>query len=222
MKILKQKKILFLEDNIAFANDTIRFLNNYVKEVVHVESIKDALLKFNEEDIDIIISDLKVQDGIALVFIEEIRQYNTIVPIVVLSAHKDEELLLKSIPLGLTTYAIKPINFEDFEKVLKKCSDSLSLVNSNKTLIKENTVYDNGRKLIILNDVTVVLTKKEAAFIELLLANKNSVVTKDMINEIIWENEIMSESALKNFLLRIRKKTYSNLFYTVQGIGYRL
>ena len=222
MKNLKQKKILFLEDNVSFANDTIRFLNHYAKEVIHVESVKDALIKFNEQNIDIIISDLKVKDGIALVFIEEIRKSNTRVPIVVLSAHKDEELLLKAIPLGLTAYAIKPINLSDFEEVLKECSDKLSLLDVDIVFLKENTFYDKGRKLIILDDIPVVLTKKEADFIELLIKNKNSIVTKYMINDIIWGNDIMSEPALKNFLLRIRKKTYGDLFYTIQGVGYRL
>ena len=70
---------------------------------------------FQNNEIDIIISDLKVKDGLALSFIEQIRSINKEIPIVVLSAHKDEEFLLKAIPLGLTSYEIKPINFSDFK-----------------------------------------------------------------------------------------------------------
>lgn len=222
MKNLKQKKILFLEDNVAFAKDTVRFLCHYAKEVIHVESMKDALEKFDNETIDIIISDLKVKDGIALRFIEEIRKLNKTIPIVVLSAHKDEDLLLKAIPLGLTTYAIKPINFSEFEKVLIKCSELLSDMDNNKIFVKDNTFYDKGRKLIIIDEKPITLTKKESEFLELLLENKSAIVTKDMIHDVIWENDVMSDPALKNFLLRIRKKTYRDLFYTIQGVGYRL
>ena len=222
MKNLKQKKILFLEDNVAFAKDTVRFLSHYAKEVIHVESMKEALEKFDTESIDIIISDLKVKDGIALRFIEEVRKLNKTIPIVVLSAHKDEDFLLKAIPLGLTTYAIKPINFSEFEKVLKKCSEALCLIDKDVIFVKENTFYDKGRKIIIIDDNSITLTKKEADFVELLIENQSSIVTKDMINDVIWENEIMSDPALKNFLLRIRKKTYRDLFYTIQGVGYRL
>ena len=222
MKNLKQKRILFLEDNVSFAQDIVRFLNHYAKDVIHVESMQEALEKFNSLNIDIIISDLKVKDGIALSFIEEIRQINKTIPIVVLSAHKDEDLLLKAIPLGLTTYAIKPINFTDFEAVLKKCSEILSQEEINMFLVKDNTYYDKGRKIIIIDEKQITLTKKEAEFIELLIENNNSIVTKDMINDVIWENDMMSDPALKNFLLRIRKKTYRDLFYTIQGVGYRL
>lgn len=222
MKNLKQKRILFLEDNITFANDTIRFLSHYTKDVIHVESIEEAFEKFHSQPIDIILSDLKVKDGNALSFIERIRQINQQIPIVVLSAHKDEDLLLKAIPLGLTAYAIKPINFTAFEELLEKCSKALDTLETNIIYVKDDAFYDKGKKVLIIDNNNIDLTKKESEFVELLLEHKNSIVTKDMINEVIWDNEVMSDPALKNFLLRIRKKTYRDFFYTIQGIGYRL
>ena len=222
MKNLLQKRLLFLEDNITFANDTILFLNHYFKDVIHVASMSEAQEVINSQQIDIILSDLKVKDGIALNFIEEIRNENSEIPIVVLSAHKDEELLLKAIPLGLTAYSIKPINFQAFEELLKKCDEALSLNDPDMIYIKDDIFYDKGKMVLIVDQTVVDLTKKETDFIELLIANRKTIVTKDMINQTIWENEVMSEAALKNFLLRIRKKTYKDLFFTVQGLGYRL
>lgn len=222
MKKLLQKRLLFLEDNLTFANDTILFLSHYVKEVVHVVSMKEAFEVIENQQIDIILSDLKVEDGIALNFIEKIRKQDSTIPIVVLSAHKDEELLLKAIPLGLTAYSIKPINFQAFEELLEKCDEALSLNDPDMIYIKDDIFYDQGKKILIIDESVVDLTKKETDFIELLIANRKTIVTKDMINETIWENEVMSEAALKNFLLRIRKKTYKDLFFTVQGLGYRL
>jgi len=222
MENLKEKTVLFLEDNLAFAEDTKKFLAHYVKNIVHVTSMKDALEKFESEEIDFILSDLKVEDGIALLFIENIRKINTKVPIVVLSAHKDEAFLLKAIPLGLTAYALKPINFVDFEEVLNKCAITLANQNKNIIFLKDDSFYDKGRKVVIVDKVEVSLTKKEALFVELLYENKSAIVSKEMINERIWENNVMSDPALKNFLLRIRKKTYRDFFYTIQGVGYRL
>ena len=78
------------------------------------------------------------------------------------------------------------------------------------------------KKSIYKNEQEIILSKKEALFIELLIRNKNSITSKDDINNFIWENEFMSESALKNFLLRVRKKIGKEFFYTIQNIGYRL
>ena len=123
MKNLKNLKILFLEDNEIFAKNTIKLLEFYVKDIVHCTSIEKAIEIFNQDSIDIIISDLIVTDGNALTFIKYVRYKDLNVPIVVLSAHKDEELLFQAIPLGLTTYAIKPVDFNGVEAILQKCSD---------------------------------------------------------------------------------------------------
>ncbi len=220
MNNLKHLKVLFIEDNLTFAEHTIYFLELYLKEVIHCTNMKDALQIFESENLDFIISDLKVEDGLSLTFIETVRSFNKNIPIVVLSAHKDEEFLLKAIPLGLIAYEVKPINFTDFKVVLNKCAEALNV--DSLVFIKNDVFYDQNKKSIFKNNEEIILSKKESSFVELLIKNKNSVVTKDDINTYIWENEYMSESALKNFLLRVRKKVGKEFFYTIQNIGYRL
>jgi DNA-binding response OmpR family regulator len=220
MNSLKNLTLLFLEDNKTFAEHTIYFFELYLKSVIHCTNMKDAIEIFNKEKIDIIISDLKVDDGLALSFIEEIRTLNRDIPIVVLSAHKDEEFLLKAIPLGLLRYEIKPINFKNFKNLLQKCA--MSIDKGSIVEVKDGISYDFNKRTIYKDNEEIRLSKKESLFIELLLKNKNSVITKDDINSILWEDEFMSESALKNFLLRLRKKLGKDFFYTIQNIGYRL
>ena len=221
-KNFKQIRILFLEDNLTFATHTIKLLELYVKEVIHCISIRSALQLFEEEDIDIIISDLKVEDGIALSFIKQVRVKNTNIPIVILSAHKDEKFLLEAIPLGLTTYAIKPINLEEFKSILQKCMAQLRKLNSNITHLKNNIYYDTKKKIILKDNKSIDLRQREVLFIELFLNNKDGIVTKDLISENIWEDKVMSEAALKNFLLRIRKKVGIGIFKNIKGLGYKL
>lgn len=217
---LKNTKVLFLEDNVTFAEHTIYFLELYVKKVIHCTNMYDAIKTFNSEVIDIIISDLRVEDGIALDFIEKIRQKDTNIPIVVISAHKDEEFLLKAIPLGLTAYEIKPIDFSSFKGILEKCTSKLD--RNDLQLVKDNIFYDMNKKVIFKDNQEIVLSKKEALFVELLITNKNGITTKDQIAQSVWQDNVMTESALKNFLLRIRKKAGKDFFYTIQSLGYRL
>ena len=122
---MKQLKVLFLEDNETFAKHTIEFLEFYVKSVDHVVSMKEALETFHNNQFDVILCDLKVKDGNALNFIEDIRKEDGDIPIVVLSAHKDEEFLFKAIPLSLTSYELKPIDFERFKEVLILCKEKV-------------------------------------------------------------------------------------------------
>lgn len=221
IKNLKHTNILFLEDNEEFAKNTIKLIKMYVKDVFHVVSIKDALDCYEKENINIIISDLKVEDGIALEFIEKIREQDREIPIVILSAHTDENFLLKAIPLNIALYGVKPIDFDEFENILKKCAE---LMNNNKIPInsKENIFYDKLKKVIVKEELEIDLNKKELDFIELLIKNRNGITTKDDLAEVVWGNSPMTDPALKNFFLRFRKKAGNNCFVTVHNVGYKL
>ncbi len=219
---MKQLKILFLEDNKTFAKHTIEFLELYVDSVTQVASIKKALKLFHENQFDIILCDLKVKDGNGLSFIEKIRQEDQQIPIVVLSAHKDEEFLFKAIPLSLTSYELKPIDFLRFKDVLALCAQKVFANKKNIIYVKDDVFFDKDRKQIIKNDQEIHLTQKEALFIELLIDNKTKIVTKEQLRKVVWGNKEVSESALKNFLMRVRKKTGKSFFITIQSVGFRL
>ena len=66
------------------------------------------------------------------------------------------------------------------------------------------------------------MTKKESLFIELLINNKTEITTNDVIQRDVWEDTIMSNSAIKNLIFRLRKKINSDFITTVNGIGYKL
>lgn len=221
-KSLKNKTVLFLEDNEEFASNTIKLLELYFKEVIHCVSIKSAKKLFDEiKEIDIILSDLKVNDGIALEFIKKVREENKEIPIAVLSAHKDEQFLLEAIPLGLLMYMVKPISFEEFEKFVKEAVNFFAQ-KTDLYYIDDNIYYDNKRKSVFMDNNEISLTKKEIDFIELLLKNKNKITTKEDIETYVWKKDSMSEAALKKYDIASSKKIGKNIIVTIQSIGYKL
>jgi response regulator of citrate/malate metabolism len=111
VRSLKKLNLLFVEDNLPFARNTTEFLKNYFRKIIHAPSIKEALLEFEDNRIDLIFCDIKLQDGNGLDFIETVRAKNGAIPIVVLSAHKDEKFLFQAIPLGILSYELKPLKY---------------------------------------------------------------------------------------------------------------
>jgi len=220
MNELKQFNVLFLEDNMGFTHNTVEFLNLYFKKVFHSQTVKQALEIFDDNHINVIISDIKLKDGNGLEFIKNIRKKDIHVPIIVLSAHKDENFLLEAIPLNISSYQIKPISYEDFISVLELISQKFK---STQTIDTHNNIEFNlYTKELFINKKHINLTKKETIFIELLFKNKQIVVTHEMIQNKVWEDKIMSTSAIKNFILRIRKKINQDFLTTVHGVGYKL
>ena len=203
MDRLKTLNVLFLEDNEEYAKNTIEFLEIYFNKVIHSNNIKDALAMYDEYRTDVIISDIKVVDGNGLNFVSAIREINKEIPIVVLSAHKDEDFLFKAIPLNITSYEIKPLSYDKFLALLKKLSNIFS--SQDTTFEYQNLKYSFESKEFSIDDENIYLTKTERLFVELLIRNKDKITTHEMIQRDVWEDKYMGESAIKNLLFNYEK-----------------
>lgn len=222
MSRLKKYNLLFLEDNELFAKNMSEFFGEYFNEVFHVTNIKDALKTFQEKNVHTVISDIKVEDGNGLEFVSKVRELDKSTPIVILSAHKDEDFLFKAIPLNLFDYLIKPITYDTLITLLSSIENLLEEMHKELIHIKKNYYYDRRNKYILLDKRVITLTDRETKFIELLIKNKNALTTRELIEQEVYNGEIMSEAALKNLILRIRKKLGNDFVETVAGLGFRL
>jgi DNA-binding response OmpR family regulator len=219
---LSNKNLLLLEDSDEFIENVISLFNMFVKETFVAKNISDAMEKLNSEKIDLIISDIHLKNENGLDFIKEVRESNQEIPIVILSGYKDENLLFRAMTLGLTGYLIKPINFKSLVSVLEDCAKKILSQDSMQVLLKDNFIYNKNFKNISNENEIFELNKKEILFFEMLCNNKTKIITKDMIANIVYENEIMSDSAVNNFILRIRKRFGKTFLHTIPDIGYKM
>ncbi|MDD5052917.1 MAG: response regulator [Sulfuricurvum sp.] len=219
---LKDKKILFLEDNIDFALNTISLLQVFVKTVHHAQTISEANSVLITRAIDFIICDIKLKNENGLDFIRDFRKHDTKMPIVIISGHKDEEFLFRAIPLGLTAYLLKPIKYEMLIDTLKRCLELIELKHLEKIELKNGWFFDSKNRCMEKESLVYTLNKKESLFAELLSKNRDRLITKDMINVMVWQSEDMSDSALTNFILRFRRRFGKDIIFTIPDVGFRL
>lgn len=218
---LKDKTVLFLEDNETFAENTMTLLQIFVHTVIHATTIDEAKKTLSEQNIDIIISDIKLKNENGIDFIRDVRSYNTATPIIIISGHKDEEFLFRSIPLGLTAYLLKPIKYEDLIDALSRCAEKLQSGLKSRKELKEGWVYDSDTKVLAKEGKEYNLNKKESLFMELLAANRERLITKEMLQNNVWQEDEMSDSAITNFIMRIRRRFGKDFIYTIPDLGYR-
>lgn len=221
---LKKTNLLLIEDDLEYTESNMNVLQRFVSKIFHATNSTEALELLELHRIDFIISDIYLSNSDnGLDFIEYLRQYNTNIPIIVISGHQDIEYLLRSIRLNLAAYIIKPITYDALIEALCLCSKKLHInkTNMHRRLVKNDWIYDISTKYLIKEDVSYRLNKKEVLFIEMVLNNKNSVITKDMFYEHVWEFKEMSDAALKNFILRMRKRFGKDFITVINNIGYR-
>ena len=222
MEFLNDKHLLLLEDSDEFIDNAISLFNMFVKKTFVAKDIKEAFKILESERIDLIISDIHLKNECGLDFIKSFRQTNNDTPILILSGYKDEDLLFKAMTLNLSGYLIKPINFKALIEAFEKCETKLKLNNEKIIDLKDGFKYDKELKKVIKEDEIFELNKKEILFFEMLCENKKRVITKDMFLKFVYEDESMSDSALNNFVLRIRKRFGKNFLHTIPDIGYKM
>jgi DNA-binding response OmpR family regulator len=218
---LKDKTVLFLEDNEEFARNTTTLLLMFVQKIHHAATIEEAQRLFAKESVDFIITDIRLHQENGLDFVREVRSVNSAIPIIVLSGHKDEEFLFRSIPLGLTAYLLKPIKYEDLIDALSRCAEKLSADSQTLKELKEGWVYDSETKTLLKEGKSHHLNKKEALFMAMLSINRDRLITKEMFQMNVWQEDEMSDSAITNFIMRIRRRFGKDFIYTIPDLGYR-
>ncbi len=220
MDRLAELNLLFLEDNEEFALHTSELLNIYFKKVFHCKSIKEAAETYGEHRIDVMICDVKISGKNGLDFIETIRKVDEKCIVAALSAYKDDEYLLKAIPLNLIAYELKPIRYDDLILLLKKISAKLPPRAT--AFIGDSLTYNFATKELLLEKEHIQLTKKELLFMELLINSHPVPLSHERVQRDIWESRVMSDAAIKNMIFRLRKKVGVDFISTMQGVGYKL
>ncbi len=118
-------EILLVEDNMDDAGLTIRTLqkNHLANHLLHVQDGEEALryLFHGESKMPkVILLDLKMPkvDGIEVLRKLKSDPERSIIPVVVLTSSREERDIIESYKLGVNAYIVKPVDFDQFVKVI--------------------------------------------------------------------------------------------------------
>lgn len=221
--ILKKTSLLLVDDEESLRNKFKSVLSLYVDNIYEASNGQDALDIFNKKKPQIVFTDVKmpIMDGLMLTTM--IRNINNNVPIVIISGFSDRDMLLEFISLNLVEYMVKPIDFEQLNEILYKCAKAIEKNGLIEYRLNENTVYSFSKKSLLKDNEVITLTPKEVNLIELLIENKNKLVSKEQIEDIVYDMEEMTVSALNNLTSKLRKKIgANNTILTISSFGFML
>lgn len=218
---LQNLTILYAEDEVGIRKNISDSLSYYTKEVFVASDGEEAYLLYKEKKPDIILSDIHMpkMDGIELV--KKIRAENPRIPIIMITAHTDKSYLLEAVELHMEKYLVKPIVLEDLLKALEKCVEQIN-INQEVTLkVDSNYKYDYDNKALAYKDRSIILNKKEMLFFEVLISNQNRIIPYEELQEKVWCDDVMTDSALRSLVRNLRKKLPTDIIYNLSGVGYK-
>lgn len=221
-------KILVIEDETEMMGLIKQFLedeNYVVEEACNFNSGMDKIVSY---DYDCILLDIMLPDGNGLELLQELKNMDKADSVIIISAKDSIDDKVKGFDLGADDYLAKPFHIAELNARIKsvirrKKSDG------RKLLELQNLKINIEERLVLINDQSVDLNRKEFDILIFLMMNKNRIASKSAIAENIWGDYIDQAddfdfiySQIKNLRKKLRDFDAKVDISSVYGMGYKL
>jgi two-component system, OmpR family, response regulator ArlR len=218
---LKDFKILLVEDEKQMAMFIEMELNHEGYKVEVSYDGREGLKNVEDVQYDLILLDVMLPGLNGIEVCRRIRQFSK-VPIIMLTAKSDVSDKVLGLDVGANDYLTKPFAIEELLARIRVYQRD----KSNDYEIKVNDiVMDNRTHQVLRAGKEIELTKKEYDVLEMLMRNKNIVLTREQLIESVWGYDYVGDTNVVDVFIRyLRSKIdegFDNrLITTIRGVGY--
>ena len=221
-------KILVVDDEPKIVELLQIYLEMQRYEVVGAYDGAQALLLWQQNKFDMVLTDIMMPQVDGYNLVEKIRKESNI-PILFLTAKTDVINRVKGLQIGADDYILKP--FDPLEAVarvsvnLRRCY-GYDMETDRKELICGNLKLDTNKYLLLKNGQEIELTALEYRMLQFFMENQGHVLTKNQIYEAAWEeNQFPDDNSIMVAISKLRAKLQDGKYqyiHTIRGLGYRM
>ncbi len=209
-------------------------LNKLIKQKLESEGYavdacldgKDGLDYIDSMTYDLVILDIMMPKINGLEFLKIIREKGIDSPVLFLTARDSSEDIVLGLDSGANDYIVKPFVFSELLARIRVIVRTKPKQLGNILKISDLEL-DMSQKIVKRADKDIKLTLKEYSILEYMMLNQNVVLTKEQIEDSIWNFDFEGEGGLvKVYISYLRKKIDGDfdekLIHTIRGVGYML
>ena len=214
--------LLYVEDEEMIREMVVEYLEPFFVDIYEASDGVEALEIYHDKKPNIIITDIEMPKMNGLKLSSLIRKEDVLTPIIITTAYTSVEYLLEATELNLIKYLVKPIKEEKLQKALLSCFDRIESSSPSVISLTDRHQYDTFNHTLTDQGELVALTASQTQFLDLLIEHRNRAVTYVEIENYIWYDKGMSDSALRSLVYDIRKLIGKNIIENVSKTGYRI
>jgi DNA-binding response OmpR family regulator len=219
--------ILLVEDEFDVARSICEYLENHDHEVEWAPDGLAGMEAAARQVFDLIIIDISLprMSGLALCRrLSELDCNST--PMLILTARDDLSCKLEAFEAGADDYVVKPFALEELLVRMNALTRRSNSLKSGPRLKVSDLEYDLATHKVSRAGMNLSVPLMGRRILELLMRNPHRVVSRQEIEEAVWEGDVPQSDVLRIHIHSLRdiidKPFPINLLETVRGIGYRL
>lgn len=223
-------RILVVEDESSFSEALEFLLGKEGFTVVTAENGSEALKKFDQGGIDLVLLDLMLPEVSGTEVCRQIRAISK-VPIIMLTAKDSEVDKVVGLEIGADDYVTKPYSTRELvariNAVLRRNGGD-GIVSDSGVLTVQNIRMDIDRHQVSINGIPASLPLKEFELLEFLMRNAGRVLTRMQLIDRVWGSDYVGDTkTLDVHVKRLRAKIEEDpanpkIIQTVRGLGYKM
>lgn len=213
--------ILIVDDEVLIRNVIKEYLLNEGYKVLEAKDGFDALRVISDNKVDLIVLDIMMPKMDGFTCLSEIRKTKNI-PVIMLSARKEEIDKLNSFDLGVDDYVTKP--FSPKELVARVKAHLKRTTPNNENYTYKNLIVDYKGRKVTINDKEVNLTPKEYELLTYFIKNKGIALSREQLLNNVWDYDYYGDDRTVDTHIKMLRKSlgeYRNLIKTIREVGYK-
>ena len=213
-------RVLLIEDDRPLSEALSRSLRtaNYAVDCVY--NGHTAIGALYDQQIDIVILDLGLPDMDGLQVLKALRQKNTSLPVLILTARDKVTDKISGLDAGADDYLPKPFEIEELLARLRVLERRLSTTNLTTITVK-NVTYDTVYHNLTVDNAQLHLPRRELMVLKALMENAGRIQSKQQLESKLYEwGEEIASNTIEVHISNLRKKMPADFIKTVRGVGY--
>ena len=218
-------RILIVEDDQTITSTIQKRLNSWGIEACGIRDFKNVISEFSQHNPHLVLMDISLPFFNGYHWCNEIRRISK-VPIIFLSSMADNMNIVMAMNMGADDFIAKPFDMEVLvAKVSALLRRTYDFATATGIVEVRGAILNTNDASLTYSDQKVELTKNEFRILQVLMEQKGSVISRDLLMTKLWETDsYVDDNTLTVNVTRLRKKLEDvglvQFIITKKGMGY--
>jgi DNA-binding response OmpR family regulator len=220
-------KLLVIEDEQGLRENITTYFNDDGSVCESCADLRSAIDKLAIYEYDCVLLDIGLPDGEGFAVLDYLSTEKKNESVIVISARNSLDDKIKGLNTGADDYLTKPFHLAELkarvDAVFRRKTGS-----TNNLLVFNEISIDLRGRTVAVNNIPVILTRKEYDMLLYFIANAKKVISKNALAEHLWGDEMDMHdnfdfiyTHIKNLRRKLLDANCSDYLTSIYGIGYK-